>query len=270
MIAPATVATPIASTAMIARGGGLPLASMMLPRETPVGTLCSRIPVKISTPRLVLSRNPPAIATPSKNEWGSNPTSAQTPMPRDTIASACVSTPKWKCGVSECCVRCTTRYPASTAMRPPRTSIACGNMPRITTASMNPAPKPVSVASARRSPPARQTTSRPPARSPSAASAANSAPIKWAVPVRAAVPSQLLRHRARHLEQPLALVERRVLDHDIEQRAQDLAELRTGFQSELFQVVAVDREIAGPERRLRREHAPRVPPALDQVALAAR
>ena len=45
-------------------------------------------------------------ATPSTNVCSSSPTSADT---LTSSVTSCVSSPKWKCGASVCCVRCTSR-----------------------------------------------------------------------------------------------------------------------------------------------------------------
>ena len=62
--------------------------------------------MNISMPSSGRTRNALAIATPSKNVCNKRPTRADVPATR---ATGCVSSPKWKCGVTVCCVRCTAR-----------------------------------------------------------------------------------------------------------------------------------------------------------------
>src|SRR5438876_1178565 len=87
------------------------------------------------TPSAGRTRNALAIATPSKKVCSSSPTRAEGPARRFT---ACVSSPKWKCGVSVCCVRCTARYPASTSAGAavPERANASGSTSTSATASM--------------------------------------------------------------------------------------------------------------------------------------
>src|SRR5438093_1563261 len=88
-----------------------------------------------------------------------------------TRATGCVSSPKWKCGVTVCWVRCTARYPANTSAgaAPPLRANASGSTSVIATASMNPAPKATKCSITLRPRAARWITAAAPSRLPPAA-----------------------------------------------------------------------------------------------------
>ena len=65
------------------------------------------------------------------------------------LLTSCTSSPKWKCGTSVCCVRCTSIKPSSIsgAAPAPCCSIASGARSRIATDNMNPADNATSFSS---------------------------------------------------------------------------------------------------------------------------
>src|SRR5213082_695849 len=123
------------------------------------------------TPSAGRTRKALAMATPSKKVCSSSPTRADVPATRLT---AWVSSPKWKWGVSVCCVRCTARYPASTSPEAaaPERANASGSSSTKATASMNPAPNATKCSMSASSRAARRVTASAPATFPSAATRA--------------------------------------------------------------------------------------------------
>src|SRR6266550_7115758 len=140
-----------------------------------------------------------AMATPSKKVCSNRPTSADVPPTRLT---ACVSSPKWKWGVSVCCVRCTARYPTSTspgAAAPDRAN-ASGSSSTKATASMNPAPNATKCSMSASSRAARRVTASAPATLPSAATRAYPRALDTGEKIGARVAGRILEH---FREQPL-------------------------------------------------------------------
>src|ERR1051325_8334815 len=182
------------------------------------------------TPSAGRTRKAPAVATPSKNVCSSRPTSAGVPATRLT---ACVSSPKWKWGVSVCCVRCTARYPAST--RPgaaaPERAKASGSRSTSATASMNPAPNATKCSISASSRAARRVTARAPATLPNAATRAYSRALDTS-------------------EQLLPRVARRVVQHVGEQPRERLAHLRPGPHAGGDEIVPGDGEVLEGQRIL--------------------
>src|ERR1051326_5328739 len=175
------------------------------------------------TPSAGRTRKALAMATPSKNVCSSRPTSADVPATRLT---ACVSSPKWKWGVSVCCVRCTARYPASTSpgAAAPERAKASGSSSTSATARMNPAPtarKRWTGPSARA---ARRVTASAPATLPTAATRAYSSALDTS-------------------EQLLPRVARRVVEHVSEQPRERLAHLRPGPHARGDEIVPGDGEV---------------------------
>src|SRR5437588_9074221 len=191
------------------------------------------------TPSAGRTRKALAMATPSKKVCSNRPTSADVPATRLT---AWVSSPKWKWGVSVCCVRCTARDPAST--RPgasvPERANALGSISSSVTASMNPAPNATKCSISASSRAARRVTARAPATLPRAATRAYSSALDTG-------------------EQLLPRIACRVLEHVGEQSRQRLAHLRAGPHARRDQVVAGDGEVLQGEGILRgadgRHHA---------------
>ena len=79
------------------------------PTAKPSGSLWSSTAPNRMNPSGRLTRKPDAIATPSKNVWMQSPARPRYPTAGWTRASWWISSPKWKCGVSVCSVRCTTK-----------------------------------------------------------------------------------------------------------------------------------------------------------------
>src|SRR5689334_9413628 len=175
------------------------------------------------------------MATPSKKVCSKRPTRADVPATRLT---AWVSSPKWKWGVSVCCVRCTARYPASTragAAAPERAN-ASGKSSTSATASMNPAPNATKCSISTSSRAARRVTASAPATLPSAATRAYSSALDTG-------------------EQLLPGVARRVVEHVRQQPRQRLAHLGAGSHAHRDEIVARDGEVlegqgvlGGPDR----------------------
>src|SRR3989454_86352 len=145
------------------------------------------------TPSAGRTRNALAIATPSKKVCNSSPTSADVPASRLT---ACVSSPKWKCGVTVCWVRCTARYPPSTSAGAavPLRANASGRISTSATASMNPAPKATKCSITWRPSAARRVTASAPTTLPSAATSAYSTALDTGEQVRLGVAGRILEH----------------------------------------------------------------------------
>ena len=144
-ITPRIVATPSAAAAYSARGG-CPAARNRLEIARPSGNLCKRIARNTRNPSDALTPNPLAIATPSTKVCNSNPASADM---LTTLVTSCVSSPKWKCGASVCCVRCTRSSRVSYA--PPRSPARdrLRKMSVTDAAIMKPAASAIIVSSAR-------------------------------------------------------------------------------------------------------------------------
>src|SRR5919109_982829 len=175
------------------------------------------------TPSAGRTRNALAMATPSKKVCSSSPTRAEVPATRLT---ACVSSPKWKWGVSVCCVRCTARYPASTrpgAAAPERAN-ASGSSSTSATASMKPAPNATKCSISTSSRAARRVTARAPATLPNAATRAYTSALDTS-------------------EQLVSRVTRRVFQHVRQQPRQRLAHFRAGPHTGRDEVVAADGEV---------------------------
>src|SRR5213595_2438238 len=182
------------------------------------------------TPSAGRTRKALAMATPSKKVCSNRPTSADVPATRLT---AWVSSPKWKWGVSVCCVRCTARYPASTspgAALPERAN-ASGSSSTRATASMNPAPNATKCSISASSRAARRVTARAPATLPKAATRAYSSALDTG-------------------EQLLPRIARRVLEHVGEQPRQRLPHLRAGPHARRDEIVAADGEVLQSQRVL--------------------
>src|SRR5438128_4545439 len=175
------------------------------------------------TPSAGRTRKALAMATPSKNVCSNRPTRADVPAMRLT---ACVSSPKWKWGVSVCCVRCTARYPASTSpgAAAPERANASGSSSTKATASMNPAPNATKCSISASSRAARRVTARAPATFPSAATRAYSSALDTS-------------------EQLLPRVARGVVEHVGEQPRQRLAHLGAGPHPRRDEVVSGDGEV---------------------------
>src|SRR5881628_2323594 len=200
-----------------------PTARYRLEIVTPSGSLCRKIAMNIITPSSGRTRNALAIATPSKNVCNSSPTSADVPATR---ATGCVSSPKWKCGVTVCWVRCTARYPANTSAGAavPLRANASGRISTIATASMNPAPKATKCSITWRPSAARRVTASAPTTLPSAATSAYSTALDTGEQVRLGVAG-------------------RILEHLGEQALQRLAHVGAGSHARGEEVVAADGEV---------------------------
>src|SRR5437016_8103574 len=176
-----------------------PPASIRLDTVTPSGSLCRKIAMNTITPSAGRTRKALAMATPSKKVCSNRPTSADVPATRLT---AWVSSPKWKWGVSVCCVRCTARYPASTspgAALPERAN-ASGSSSTRATASMKPAPNATKCSISASSRAARRVTASAPTTLPSAATKAYQKALDTGEEVVAGVTGRILEH---FREQPL-------------------------------------------------------------------
>src|SRR6266700_2770919 len=182
------------------------------------------------TPSAGRTRKALAMATPSKKVCSNRPTSADVPATRLT---ACVSSPKWKWGVSVCCVRCTARYPTSTSpgAAAPERANASGSSSTKATASMNPAPNATKCSMSASSRAARRVTASAPATLPSAATRAYNRALDTG-------------------EQLLPRVARRVVEHFGEQPRQRLPHLRAGPHARRDEIVAGDREVLQGQRVL--------------------
>src|SRR3989441_8360500 len=145
------------------------------------------------TPSAGRTRNALAIATPSRKVCSSSPTSADVRASRRT---AWVSSPKWKCGVTVCCVRWTARYPPSTSAgaAAPLRANASGRISTIATASMNPAPKATNCSIPWGPSAARRVTASAPTTLPSAATSAYSTALDTGEQVRLRVADGILEH----------------------------------------------------------------------------
>src|SRR5438874_160710 len=182
------------------------------------------------TPSAGRTRKALAMATPSKKVCSNRPTSADVPATRLT---AWVSSPKWKWGVSVCCVRCTARYPASTspgAALPERAN-ASGSSSTSATASMNPAPNATKCSISASSRAARRVTASAPATLPRAATRAYSSALDTG-------------------QQLVSGVARGIFQHVREQPRQRLPQLRAGPHARRDQVVPGHREVLERERIL--------------------
>src|SRR3989441_4513059 len=155
------------------------------------------------TPSAGRTRNALAIATPSKKVCNSSPTSADVPASRLT---ACVSSPKWKCGVTVCWVRCTARYPPSTSAgaAAPLRANASGRISTMATASMNPAPKATKCSITWRPSAARRVTASAPTTLPSAATRAYITALDTGEQVLLRVAGGILEHLGEQALQRLA------------------------------------------------------------------
>src|SRR2546428_4689633 len=176
-----------------------PTARYRLEIVTTSGSLWSRMAMNTITPSAGRTRNALAIATPSKKVCSSSPTSADVPASRLT---AWVSSPKWKCGVTVCCVRWTARYPPSTSAgaAAPLRANASGRISTIATASMNPAPKATKCSITWRPSAARRVTASAPTTLPSAATSAYITALDTGEQVLLRVAGVILEHLG---EQPL-------------------------------------------------------------------
>src|SRR6266566_7396878 len=183
------------------------------------------------TPSAGRTRKALAMATPSKNVCSNRPTRADVPATRLT---ACVSSPKWKWGVSVCCVRCTARYPASTSpgAAAPERANASGSTSTSATASMKPAPNATKCSMTARPRAARRVTASAPSTLPSAATSAYTKALDTG-------------------QQVLLGVALRILEHLGEQPLQHFAHVRPGPHPRGDQVVPVHRELRQRQRILR-------------------
>src|SRR3989454_5900325 len=182
-----------------------PTARYRLEIVTPSGSLWSRMAMNTITPSAGRTRNALAIATPSKKVCSSSPTSADVPASRLT---AWVSSPKWKCGVTVCCVRWTARYPPNTSAGAavPLRANASGRISTIATASMNPAPKATKCSITWRPSAARRVTASAPTTLPSAATSAYNRALDTGEQVRLRVAGGILEHLGEQALQRLAHV----------------------------------------------------------------
>src|SRR6267143_215141 len=228
---PMSVAKPSKAAAPTARPPERPPASMRLEIVTPSGNLCRKIAMNTMIPSSGRTRNALAIATPSKNVCSSSPISAEVPA---TELTAWVSSPKWKCGVTVCWVRCTARYPASTsagAAGPLRDS-AAGSSSTIATDSMKPAPNATRSSMTCSSRTARRVTASAPSTLPAAATSAYNSALDTG--------------------QEIALgVARRIFEHFFEQARQCCSHVRPGPDAGGDQVIAFHSQILQAERRIR-------------------
>src|SRR5213594_2917650 len=229
---PASVASPSSAAAPTAWPPVRPTARYRLEIVTPSGSLCSRIATNTMTPSAGRTRNALAIATPSKKVCSSSPTRAEGPARRFT---ACVSSPKWKCGVSVCCVRCTARYPARTSAGAalPERANASGSTSTSATASMKPAPNATKCSISASSRAARRVTASAPTTLPSAATRAYQKALDTG-------------------EEVIARVTGRILEHFRQQPLERLAHLRPGAHPGGQEIVALYRQVLHRQRILRR------------------
>src|SRR5947207_14490765 len=227
---PASVAAPSIAAAPMACPPERPPASIRLDTVTPSGSLWRKMAMNTITPSVGRTRNALAMATPSKNVCNSRPTTAELPATRLT---ACVSSPRWKCGVTVCWVKCTARYPARTSAgaAAPERANASGKSSTTATASMNPAPNATKCSIRASSRAARRATARAPATFPRAATRAYSSALDTS-------------------EQLLPRVARGVVEHVAEQPRQRLAHLRAGSHPRRDEIVAADREVLQSQRVL--------------------
>src|SRR2546422_7205132 len=200
-----------------------PPAIIRLDTVTPSGSLWRKMAMNTIRPSAGRTRNALAMATPSKNVCNSSPTSADVPAIRLT---AWVSSPKWKCGVRVCWVKCTARYPASTSAGAavPERANASGNTSTSATASMKPAPNATKCSIRASSRAARRVTASAPTTLPSAA--------------MRAYPSALDTG-----EEVIARVAGRILEHFREQPLEGLPHFRPGPDARRQEVVALQREV---------------------------
>src|SRR6266576_5835938 len=207
-----------------------PPASIRLDTVTPSGSLWRKMAMNTITPSVGRTRNALAMATPSKNVCNNRPTTAELPATRLT---ACVSSPKWKCGVTVCWVKCTARYPARTSAgaAAPERANASGKSSTTATASMNPAPNATKCSISASSRAARRVTASAPTTLPSAA----------------------IRAYPRELdtgEEIVARVAGRILEHFREQPLERLPHLRPGAHAGGQKIVAFHREVRYGQRVL--------------------
>src|SRR6267378_5807879 len=227
---PMSVAKPSKAAAPTARPPERPPASMRLEIVTPSGNLCRKIAMNTMIPSSGRTRNALAIATPSKNVCSSSPISAEVPA---TELTAWVSSPKWKCGVTVCWVRCTARYPARTSAGAtgPLLASASGRISTIATESMNPAPNATKCSMSLSSLVARRVTARAPSTLPSAATSAYT--------------------RALDTGQEILLgVLGRVVEHLAQQAFEHLAHVGAGTHAGGDQIVTLHGEVLERQRRI--------------------
>src|SRR3989449_4166842 len=176
-----------------------PPAIIRLDTVTPSGSLWRKMAMNTIRPSAGRTRNALAMATPSKNVCNSSPTSADVPAIRLT---AWVSSPKWKCGVRVCWVKCTARYPASTSAGAavPERANASGKTSTRATASMKPAPNATKCSIRASSRAARRVTASAPTTLPSAAMRAYPRALDTREEIVARVAGRILEH---FREQPL-------------------------------------------------------------------
>src|SRR6266540_1659503 len=149
--------------------------------------------MKTITPSAGRTRNALAMATPSKNVCNSKPTSAEVPASRLT---AWVSSPKWKCGVRVCWVKCTARYPARTSAgaEVPERAKASGKSSTTATASMKPAPNATKCSISASSRAARRVTASAPTTLPRAATRAYPSALDTGEEIGTRVAGGILEH----------------------------------------------------------------------------
>src|SRR5947207_6065108 len=228
---PASVAAPSIAAAPMACPPERPPASIRLDTVTPSGSLWRKMAMNTITPSVGRTRNALAMATPSKNVCNSRPTTAELPATRLT---ACVSSPKWKCGVTVCWVKCTARYPARTSAgaAAPERANASGKSSTTATASMNPAPNATKCSIRASSRAARRVTASAPTTLPSAATRAYAKALDTG-------------------EQVVARVAGRILEHVREQSLEGLPHLRPGAHAGGQEIGAFHREVLHRQRVLR-------------------
>src|SRR3989449_7208023 len=200
-----------------------PPAIIRLDTVTPSGSLWRKMAMNTIRPSAGRTRNALAMATPSKNVCNSSPTSADVPAIRLT---AWVSSPKWKCGVRVCWVKCTARYPASTSAGAavPERANASGNTSTSATASMKPAPNATKCSIRASSRAARRVTASAPTTLPSAATRAYQKALDTG-------------------EEVVARVTGRILEHFRQQPLERLAHLRPGAHPGGQEIVALHGEV---------------------------
>src|SRR5207249_2099115 len=174
------------------------------------------------------------MATPSKNVCNSRPTTAEVPATRLT---AWVSSPKWKCGVRVCWVKCTARYPARTSAGAagPERANASGSTSTKATASMKPAPNARKCSIGASSRAARRVTASAPTTLPSAATRAYPRALDTGEEISARVAGRILEHLR---EQPL----------------ERLPDLGPGPHARGQEIVALHRQVLHRQRVLRRSN----------------
>src|SRR5206468_391228 len=159
------------------------------------------------------------------------PTTAEVPATRLT---AWVSSPKWKCGVRVCWVKCTARYPARTSAGAagPERATASGSTSTSATASMKPAPNATKCSISASSRAARRVTASAPTTLPSAATKAYQKALDTG-------------------EEVVAGVTGRILEHFREQPLERLPHLRPGAHPGGQEIVPLHRQVLHRQRILR-------------------